>query len=212
MRDAKVTFGRNRSKSRSSPLQPGARGLIAIGTTLLVIFAGLNPLTLAAQEPAPQKLNIVIVEGDAAINNVKLRTAREPIVEVQDENHRPVAGAIVLFTLPGRGAGGVFAQGAKTFSTVTNAEGRAVAQGFQPNTVAGRYQIQVRASYRGTSTNTTIAQRNMRPGLSTTAKILIGVGVVAVGAVVGAVVATRGNGGATPTVITAGPPTVGGPR
>ena len=30
------------------------------------------------------------VEGDGAINNIRQRTAREPIVQVEDENHKPV--------------------------------------------------------------------------------------------------------------------------
>ena len=46
------------------------------------------------------KLNLVIVEGEGAINNVRQRTAREPIVQVEDENHKPVAGAVVVFLLP----------------------------------------------------------------------------------------------------------------
>ena len=36
---------------------------------------------------------IEVVEGDGAINNIRQRTAREPIVQVEDENHKPVAGA-----------------------------------------------------------------------------------------------------------------------
>jgi hypothetical protein len=36
-------------------------------------------------------LNLVIVEGDGVINNIRQRTAREPIVQVEDENHKPVA-------------------------------------------------------------------------------------------------------------------------
>jgi hypothetical protein len=56
----------------------------------------------AAQEPA-HRLNLVIVEGEGAINNIKLRTSRETIVQVEDENHKPVAGAVVAFLLPDRG-------------------------------------------------------------------------------------------------------------
>ncbi|MCX6624029.1 MAG: hypothetical protein NTY38_23795, partial [Acidobacteria bacterium] len=43
----------------------------------------LQALPLSAQEPAggAGKLNLVIVEGDGAINNVKQRVAREPIVQ-----------------------------------------------------------------------------------------------------------------------------------
>src|SRR5436305_1583384 len=90
----------------------------------------LFPLSLAfgqAPQAPPQapRLNIVIVEGDGAINNIKQRTSRETIVEVQDENHRPVAGAAVVFLLPGDGPGGAFAGGAKSVTLTTDTAGRA---------------------------------------------------------------------------------------
>ena len=81
--------------------------------TLSPILAALIAIPSAplihAQNAAPM-LNIVIVEGDGAINNIKQRTAREPIVQVEDQNHKPVAGAAVIFALPGQGAGGTFAE------------------------------------------------------------------------------------------------------
>ena len=43
-----------------------------------------KPLGAAPQEVAPQ-LKIVILEGDGAVNNVRQRTARDPVVEVRDE-------------------------------------------------------------------------------------------------------------------------------
>lgn len=160
---------------------------------------------------APGKLNIDIIEGEDAINNIRLRTAREPIVEVTDENHKPVAGALVLFALPGGGPGGEFANGARTLSVVTDAQGRAVATGFKPNAITGRYQIQVKASYQGASAERNITQRNMKPGLSTAAKASIIGAIVAAAAIGLAVGLTRGGGGgSTPTVVTAGPGTVGG--
>src|SRR5258708_15451218 len=102
----------------------------------------------AAQEAAPQKLNIEILDGDDAINNIRERTAREPIVQVTDENHKPVAGALVLFSSPENGAGGLF-NGARTLSVTTDAEGKAVAKGFQPNAIKGKFQIRVNAEYKG---------------------------------------------------------------
>ena len=67
-----------------------------------------------APAPAPAKLNLVIVEGEGAINNIKQRTSRETIVRVEDENHRPVAGAAVAFLLPDYGPSGAFVGGGKT--------------------------------------------------------------------------------------------------
>ena len=67
--------------------------------------------TLRLQAQDAGRINIVIVEGDGAINNVRQRVAREPIVQVEDENRKPIAGAAVTFLLPNQGAGASFANG-----------------------------------------------------------------------------------------------------
>ena len=113
----------------------------------------------ATAQVAPM-LNLVVLEGEGATNNIRQRTAREPIVQVQDENHKPVAGAIVVFTLPSNGAGGVFANGARTLSMVSDNQGQAVARGFRPNGLKGQYQIRVNASYQGQTASTSINQTN----------------------------------------------------
>src|ERR1700753_2350420 len=96
--------------------------------SLCFLLGGSLAVPFAALAQAPHTLNLVIVEGDGAINNIRQRTAREPIVQVEDENHKPVAGAAVLFALPEHGAGGTFATGGHTLSVVTNAQGRAAAK------------------------------------------------------------------------------------
>src|ERR1035437_2705000 len=58
------------------------------------------------------ELNIVVVEGEGAINNVRQRAARAPVVRVEEQNHKPIAGAAVAFTLPTGGASGEFSNGA----------------------------------------------------------------------------------------------------
>jgi len=181
-----------------------------IAAMLVLVLSGF-PHSARAQAPgnAPGKLNIDIVEGEDAINNIRLRTAREPIVEVTDENHKPIAGALVLFTLPGSGPSGEFANGAQTLSVVTDAQGRAIATGFRPNTIPGRFEIRVNASYRGATAERRIRQRNAKPGLSTGAKAAI-IGAILMAAAAGIAIGLTRSGGSTPTVITAGPPTVGG--
>src|SRR5579864_98694 len=124
--------------------------LLATGLSFLLIFQ-LLPAPALAQDQGG--LNLVIVEGDGAINNIRQRTAREPIVQVQDENHKPVAGAAVVFLLPNQGASGVFANGARSLTVTTDAQGRAVAHGFRPNSVSGKLQMRVTASYQGKTAN-----------------------------------------------------------
>ena len=69
-----------------------------LSPVLAVLIAIPAAPVAEAQNVAPM-LNIVIVEGDGAINNIRQRTAREPIVQVEDQNHKPVAGAAVVFAL-----------------------------------------------------------------------------------------------------------------
>ncbi len=197
-------------------LVTSTRCLVSLSLSLLLAIPDVA--RAATQAPVPAKLNIVIVEGEGAINNIRQRTAREPIVQVEDENHRPVAGAAVLFLLPENGPGGTFANGARSLSVTTDSQGRAVAQGLRVNNVKGKFQIQVEASYMGLSAAATITQTNAVITAATAGGVsgkLIGI-LAALGgaAVVGAVVATRGGGGGgtpapTPTTISAGTPTVG---
>jgi hypothetical protein len=175
-----------------------------------------------AQPPVPGKLNLVIVEGEGAINNVRQRVAREPIVQVEDENRRPVAGAAVTFLLPNQGAGASFANGAQSLTITTDAQGRAVARGLRPNNVNGRYEIRVNASHQGRTASATISQTNSVTAAAAAGGLsakLITILAVAGAAAAGATVATTrgGNGsaggnGASPTVITPGTPSIGGPQ
>jgi hypothetical protein len=193
------------------------RGWLSILLVFLLAF-GAVPAAWAGQAEAP-KLKIVILEGEGAINNARQRTAREPIVEVRDENNRPVAGAVVLFSLPDRGASGVFANGQTSMAVTTDAQGRAVATGLRPNNVSGTLQIRVDASYQGQKGNTTINQTNALATAPRVSGKTIGILLaLAGGAAGGAIAATRGGKAApatpaTPTLtLTAGTPGVSPPR
>lgn len=201
-----------------------------VALSVLVTYAPAAQAQAQAQATAPV-LNIVIVEGEGAINNIRQRTAREPIVEVQDENHKPVAGAAVVFALNDQGAGGSFAGGAHSLTTVTDAQGRAVARGFHPNHVQGQYQIHVTASRNGQTATTNINQTNVLTAAAAGATAaaagisgkVIAIVVIAVAAAAGggAYLATHsGNGsnnntgtvGASTITITPGSGTVGPPH
>ncbi len=192
--------------------------MVRMRAVLRILVLPLIASLLVAQTPG--KLNLVIVEGEGAINNVKQRTVRPTIVEVQDENHKPVGGVAVSFLLPGNGPGGVFASGAKSATVVTNSAGRAVMPGFQPQ-AAGQFQIHVNASYQGQQASLTINQSNAlsggaAAGGSSVKLIAILAGVAAAGAAGAAIALTRGgnNTTTTPTGAISGPgtATVGAPR
>jgi hypothetical protein len=191
---------------------------LCVGLITVLVSHTLAP-ALRAQVTAEPKLRIQILEGEGAINNIRQRTAREPIVQVEDENHRPVAGAMILFTLPDRGASGVFADGSKTLIAYTDAQGRAVAKGLKPNSTEGQFQIQVNASFQGSTAQAVINQANRLTGAAVAGGIsgkLIAILAIAGGAAAAGVVAATRNGSPPQTVsppppptITAGQPTVG---
>ena len=161
---------------------------------VLAVLISIPASSFAQAQDAAPRLNIVIVEGDGAINNIRQRTAREPIIQVEDENHKPIAGAAVVFTLPGQGAGGSFAGGAHTLSVVTDNQGRAIARGFHPNNVQGQYQIHITASNGGQSANANISQTNtlVTAGTATTAAAGVSGKLIAVLVIVGAAAAAGG--------------------
>jgi hypothetical protein len=176
-----------------------------------------------AQTPPPPALQIAILEGEDVSNNIKERTAREPIVQVTDENHKPVAGAAVLFTIDSGGghAGASFLNGAKVFHGTTDANGQVSAKGFHPNGHTGQFHINVTASKGQQTAHTTITQTNVAAattaattgtitGFVTTHVVLVSVvaaSVVAAGVATGVVVSNQSTG----TTITAGTGTVGAP-
>lgn len=215
------------------------RGISLVLIALVILsqraeaYAGQSATT-PAQEPNPPKLNIVIIEGDGAINNVRQRVAREVIVQVNDENNRPIGGGLVAFLLPSSGPGGLFSNGTNVLNITTDAAGRATAQ-FTPNAVSGAFQVNVSASFQGQVSTAVIPQTNGLAAASGAAAggAATGVGtgtgisaatVAIVAAVVGAVVvgvvvaSGKGDDKPSPTLPTptirigaAGTPTVGTP-
>ncbi|MDQ2901214.1 MAG: hypothetical protein M3Y07_15660 [Acidobacteriota bacterium] len=206
------------------------------GFTLVVPFFLIQALfaQVDAGQPAPPAsggvLNVVIVEGDGAINNVRQRTAREAIVEVDDENHKPIGGALVTFTLPSSGPTGTFANGSRILTLVTDSKGQAVMRGLHAAKASGSMPIKVSASFQGHTATATIAQTNAigaaagAGGGTAAAGGLLSAKVIAIIAVIGAtagttiglVAANSGGGGGSParmpTVLTPGAPVIGPPR
>ena len=119
-----------------------------------------NPLPDAPM-PESEGLTIEILDGEGALNNIRQRTAREPIVQVEDKNHKPVAGALILFAIqsgPGGASGSV--AGATSFSVRTGADGKAQLKGLKPNNLAGEFTIVVTATAGALVATAIIHQRN----------------------------------------------------
>lgn len=170
-----------------------------------------------AQAP-PAKLNITIIEGEGAINNIKARVATEPIVEVDDENHKPIAGAIVTFTLPNSGPGGTFLNGSRILTVTTDQNGRATATGLTANKNKGQYQIRVTATFQGLLASTTINQSVAAGGAAAAAAgglfglgwplTIVIIGGVVAGTATGLAVGLGGGGGAKTARISLGQPSL----
>ncbi len=198
------------------------RAVLALGLAYLLALQPVWAQQVEVQKAGAGKLNIVVVEGDGATNNVRQRIAREPIVQVEDENRKPVAGAAVTFILPNQGAGASFANGARSLTVLTDEQGRAVAKGLQSNSQAGNWSMRVSASFAGSTASTSIAITNVAiataavaGGISTKLLVLLIVGGAA--AAGGTVAATRNGGSNTPpappaTTVSPGTPSVGPPR
>ncbi len=139
-----------------------------------------------------QGLNIVIEEGDQAINNIKQRVAREVIVRVEDENHKPVSGAALALLLPHSGASGEFLGGGETFNGLTDEAGRVTAK-FIPNATPGEMVIRVEAQAGSRKASKVFTQRNELIA----AAVAAAAGIAAASGGGGASGAAAGNAGGT---------------
>jgi len=220
----------------TTSLQTAIHRIKRLSAAVLMVLLFVRPLTMLAAElpfppvpdPQPQLLQITILDGEGALNNIRQRTAREPIVEVKDENHKPVAGVLILFAIQSNGGAGASFAGASTLSVTTDAAGRAVAHGLIPNNKTGEFTIKVTATLGALTAVVIITQKNVKgaklpdndqqsettnpygpPDHTTRNRIIkwTAVGSAIVVGTVLAVVLTRNNG----TSISAGPGNVGAP-
>jgi hypothetical protein len=163
---------------------------------------------------------IEVLEGDAAINNIRQHRAKEPVVRVVDQDGHPIPNVAVTFLLPGKGAGGTFADGQSSLTVMTDENGRAVGHGLRPNGNAGQFEIRVTTSFEGQAATANIMQTNAEPaqGGGSSKTILI-VALIGGAAAAGAAVALRGKSSSASTpptnpgaVISPGNPSFGPPR
>jgi hypothetical protein len=200
--------------------------LMAALVMVTIAFADLAHATAQAASGAtaspasqPKSLYITIVAGEGALNDIRTRTAREPIVQVDDENHKPVAGALVLFSLDKSGTSYANFGGMSSISVHTNEAGRAVASGFQITGRRGTYTIHVRASYGSLVAEEAFIESNIKVlvpesgppaamGGISHKKVWIVSSILAAGAIAGIVLATQQS---SPTTVSAGTGTVGAP-
>ncbi len=185
-----------------------------------VLLVTLGLLTTRSYIWAADSLIIKVLEGDGAINNIRLQRAKEPLISVETETGAPVPGATVHFLAPTAGPGAVFLDGSSNWTTSTDRQGRAVASGLRPNRNAGQFQIRVTASSLGQTASARINQTNAEPAITTgISSKKIAILAIVGGAIAGGALAARSGGKSAPasvpassgTVITSGNPSFGAP-
>jgi hypothetical protein len=148
------------------------------------------------------------------------------VVQVLDQNARPIEGVDVTFRFPESGPGATFPNQQTSQTFRTNTDGQVAASGWVANSTVGTFQVRVSA-IRGTETGeATISMSNVARVVEGKTKsksrwsskwTKIAIIAAAAGVTVGIILATRDSGGggnvpATPTITaTPGSPTIGGP-
>jgi len=189
-------------------LTPGTNLLSLLLVTSLIPYGLEQPLQAQA---TPSRINLVVVGGEGAVNDLFQRVTRDPAVRIEDQNGQPVSGTVVTFNLPISGTSGEFENGSKSSNVVTGADGLAAARGLKTNGIPGRFQILITASYRGLTARGLINQTNQGVAGAKahrgSGKIIVIFAVVGAAAAGGVLAATRKTGNASNTPSGPAPPT-----
>lgn len=168
-------------------------------------------------------LKVIALAGNGEMNDLEKKVMAPLVVDVLDQNDRPVEGADVTFRFPPSGPSATFADQKSAATFRTNADGEAAAIGWMANSQTGTFKIQVTA-IRGLEDGTAVISmtnaahvteaaarvQNKKWWSRKSTKIII-IAVVAAAAATAIVLATRGSGTKTVTAIP-GSPTIGAPQ
>jgi hypothetical protein len=166
----------------------------AAGLAVLSVVSGMPAFSQAAAiapaQAAPTTLHIEILEGEGALNNIRQRDAREPVVQITDENHKPVSSVAVLFLIHSGsgGAGATFGGQSLAFTATTGPDGIARATSMQLAKSPGSFTIGVTASLGSVVATSVIHESSVLTALSSTAA---GSAAGAAGSSTGATIATH---------------------
>jgi hypothetical protein len=188
-----------------------------------------TPAKPMASLPVIKNLKLLVLAGNGEMNDLERRVMASLVVQVLDQNDRPVEGADVVFRFPLNGPSATFT-GGKTSQTVrTTGVGEAAAVNWMANGEVGAFEVHVTATYGNEVGEATVKMSNVTRIVESAKKnakqahwysptwVKIAIIAGAAGAVAGIVLATRGGGhssstsGTVPVTVTPGPPTVGQP-
>jgi hypothetical protein len=219
-----------------SPISGGSHRWLPV---FLAVLLALPPGLLAQQPPvqpgvqqaapadvlpAVENLKVIALTGNNAMNDLERRVMAPLVIQVLDQNSRPVEGAQVVFRFPLKGPTADFPNGQPAQTVRTNADGQAAAIGWMARQT-GTFQVHVAVSRGNELGETTISMTNVSKVVgdgkekhktwwsNKWAKVAVIAGVA--GVVVAVVLLTRGSSSNnSPTTVTASPgsPTIGGPQ
>lgn len=147
-------------QTRLRPMTPWLAAVLSIRLAVAPLNGQPRPRPDLPQGAAPA-IKLTVREGEGALNNIRVRRAKEPVVVVTDAAGQPVANATVMFLLPDLGAGGMFPATGNVLTVTTGEDGVAVGRGLKPNNIPGPFEIRVVASYGGQTARAVIHQTNV---------------------------------------------------
>ncbi len=180
----------------------------------------------ASQVPVEQNLKISVLAGNGEMNDLQRHVMAPLVVQVEDQEDRPMDGAQVVFRFPLNGPSATFAGGKPSATVRTNSGGQAAATNWMANGEVGTFEVHVNATYGNQIGETTLKMTNVtriEEARKTTSKgkslwshtwfkaAVIGGAALAIG--LGVYFGTRGGGGKSGTTVgvSPGPVTVSQP-
>jgi hypothetical protein len=184
------------------------------------------PAQPASQLPVEQSLKLRILAGNNEMNDLERRVMAPLVIQVVDQNERPIESAEVVFRFPISGPSATFTGGKPSVVVRTNGTGQAAATNWMANGQVGTFQVHVNATYGNqvgeaivSMTNVTRvveeAKKNTAKGLWSHRWVKVAViGGVALAVGLGVYFGTRGGskGSGSTVTINPGSPGVGAPN
>ena len=130
-------------------------------TLLSVVIASVLVFPQHGWGQEARNLEILVLSGEAATNDVETRAVTEPVVEVRNRQGDPVPSAKVVFRCPAVGPSATFYGASRTVTLTTDEAGRARAAGMMSNTEPRDFFIDVTATHGALKGDATIAQTNV---------------------------------------------------
>jgi len=111
--------------------------------------------------PMVQNLKVLALAGNDGLNDLERRTVASLVVQVLDQNDRPLEGADVVFRFPPKGPGATFADQKTSQTMRTNSQGQAAATNWTANSEVGTFQVHATATYGNQMGEKTISMTNV---------------------------------------------------